>query len=117
MGSAAARKGLGEISRSLPQGRQAAHGGSYPAYGRAGTPRLPEPGGNYPDTEGPTGVLHAKAVLADNRWVFITSANLTAAAWDQNIELGLLTEDPPLAAQITRHFETLIARQLLVRLP
>jgi PLD-like domain len=65
----------------------------------------------------PTGVLHAKAVLADDRWVFITSANLTAAAWDQNIELGLLTEDPLLATQIARHFETLIARRLLVRLP
>jgi phosphatidylserine/phosphatidylglycerophosphate/cardiolipin synthase-like enzyme len=70
-----------------------------------------------PDRSSPAGLLHAKAVLADDRWVFITSANLTAAAWDQNIELGLLTEEPPLAAQIARHFEILIARKLLVRLP
>ncbi len=70
-----------------------------------------------PSPTSPTGVLHAKAVIADHRWVFITSANLTAAAWDQNIELGLLTDDRPLATQVVRHFEALIEHRAIHRLP
>jgi len=42
------------------------------------------------DPEGPGGVLHAKAVVADDEAVFITSANLTEAAFERNIELGIL---------------------------
>ena len=40
------------------------------------------------DPSGPTGVLHAKAVVVDGEAVFVTSANLTEAALDRNIELG-----------------------------
>lgn len=65
----------------------------------------------------PTGVLHAKAVVADEESVFITSANLTAAAWDRNIELGLLVRDRALAATTVIHFRTLIEKDLLRRLP
>ena len=43
----------------------------------------------------PTGVLHAKAVVVDEESVFVTSANLTAAAQDRNIELGLLVRTAP----------------------
>ena len=56
---------------------------------------------------GPEGVLHAKAVVADEESVFITSANLTAAAWDRNIEMGLLVRDRALAATTVIHFRTL----------
>jgi phosphatidylserine/phosphatidylglycerophosphate/cardiolipin synthase-like enzyme len=38
------------------------------------------------DPEGPGGVLHAKAIFADDDAVFVTSANLTEAALDRNIE-------------------------------
>lgn len=38
------------------------------------------------ELEGPGGVLHAKAVVSDDESVFITSANLTEAALDRNIE-------------------------------
>ena len=69
------------------------------------------------ETEGPAGVLHAKAVVADEESVFITSANLTAAAWDRNIELGLLVRDRGLAATTVIHFRTLIENDLLRRLP
>ena len=65
----------------------------------------------------PTGVLHAKAVVADEESVFITSANLTVAAWDRNIELGLLVRDRALAATTVIHFRTLIEKDLLRRLP
>jgi phosphatidylserine/phosphatidylglycerophosphate/cardiolipin synthase-like enzyme len=39
------------------------------------------------------GVLHAKAVVIDDEAAFVTSANLTEATLDRNIELGLLVRD------------------------
>lgn len=69
------------------------------------------------DSDGPAGVLHAKAVVADDESLFVTSANLTEAALDRNIELGLLVRDRPLAMSVTGHFRGLIERGLLTRLP
>jgi phosphatidylserine/phosphatidylglycerophosphate/cardiolipin synthase-like enzyme len=65
----------------------------------------------------PGGILHAKAVVADDEAAFVTSANLTEAAFDRNIEVGILTRDRPLAASLARHFGTLIDRGLLLPLP
>ncbi len=84
------------------------------------------PGSVYPrvfydprslDAQGPAGVLHAKALVADAETVFVTSANLTEAALDRNIELGLLVRDASLAKSIIRHFQTLIEKKLLRPLP
>jgi len=69
------------------------------------------------EPDGPTGVLHAKAVVADDTTVFVTSANLTEAAFDRNIELGLLVRDRPLALTVSSQFQGLIDRHLLVPLP
>ena len=69
------------------------------------------------DPAGPAGVLHAKALVADDESVFITSANLTEAAFDRNIELGLLTRNHVLAASITTHFQGLIDTERLSPLP
>lgn len=69
------------------------------------------------EPEAPGGVLHAKAVVIDDEAVFVTSANLTEAAWDRNIELGLLVRDRALAGSITMHFRGLIDRRLLRALP
>jgi phosphatidylserine/phosphatidylglycerophosphate/cardiolipin synthase-like enzyme len=69
------------------------------------------------DTAGQGSVLHAKAVVADREAVFITSANLTDAAWDRNIEVGLLVHDSALASSLVTHFSTLIEMQLLRQLP
>ena len=63
------------------------------------------------------GVLHAKAVVVDDEAVFVTSANLTGAALDHNIEVGLLVRDRTLAATVATHFGTLIERSLLRPLP
>jgi phosphatidylserine/phosphatidylglycerophosphate/cardiolipin synthase-like enzyme len=65
----------------------------------------------------PGGVLHAKAVVADDEAVFVSSANLTEAALERNIELGLLVRDRALAATVTCHFQGLIDRALLCPLP
>ena len=69
------------------------------------------------DLDGPAGVLHAKAVVADGEAVFTTSANLTDAALDRNIELGVLIRDRALAASVTSHFRGLIDRETLKPLP
>ncbi len=73
-------------------------------------PRSLEPGG-------PEGVLHAKAIVADEQAALVTSANLTEAAFDRNIEVGILSRDQLLAASLTRHFRVLIDRGLLRLLP
>ena len=84
------------------------------------------PGSSKPDVyydprsleqNGPGGVLHAKAVVADDLAVFVTSANLTEAALDRNIEVGLLLRDAALAASVSTHFQGLIDRGLLQPLP
>jgi phosphatidylserine/phosphatidylglycerophosphate/cardiolipin synthase-like enzyme len=69
------------------------------------------------EPEGPTGVLHAKALVVDYESVFVTSANLTEAALDRNIEVGLLVRDRALAATVSSHFRVLIERGLLRPLP
>ena len=65
------------------------------------------------EPDGPSGVLHAKAVVADDEAVFVTSANLTEAALDRNIEVGLLVRDRALAASGSSHFRGLIDRRFL----
>ncbi len=69
------------------------------------------------DLDGRAGVLHAKAVVMDDEVVFVTSANLTEAALDRNIEIGLLVRDRALAASMSSHFHGLIDRGLLHPLP
>ena len=73
-------------------------------------PRSLEPGG-------PKGVLHAKAVIADEEAVFVTSANLTEAALDRNVEVGLLLRDRTIALTALAHFRALIDQQFLLPLP
>ena len=51
--------------------------------------------------------VHAKCVVVDERWAFVTSANFTAAAQDRNIELGVLLDQPTLATSLTQRFRAL----------
>jgi phosphatidylserine/phosphatidylglycerophosphate/cardiolipin synthase-like enzyme len=69
------------------------------------------------ELEGAAGVLHAKALVVDDEAFFVTSANLTEAALDRNIEVGLLVRDPALALSVSSHFRALIDRGLLKPLP
>ncbi len=59
--------------------------------------------------------LHAKCIAVDGEAVFISSANFTEAAQERNIEVGLLVRTRSLAEQVTRHFETLLAANLMER--
>ena len=66
---------------------------------------------------GPSGVLHAKGVVADEETLYLTSANLTEAALDRNVELGLLVRARQLAATVAQRFQALIDRGMLAPLP
>lgn len=62
-------------------------------------------------------MLHAKALVVDDEAAFVTSANLTEAAFDRNIEVGVLSRDRTVAASLAKHFRVLIERKLLHPLP
>lgn len=65
----------------------------------------------------PGAVLHAKAIVADDEIALVTSANLTEAAFERNIEAGVLSRDRTLASALAVHFQALIDRGLLLPLP
>jgi phosphatidylserine/phosphatidylglycerophosphate/cardiolipin synthase-like enzyme len=67
-------------------------------------------------TTGAEGVLHAKALVVDDEAAFVTSANLTEAAFDRNLELGVLSRDRTLASGLARHFRILIDQDRLLPL-
>ena len=69
------------------------------------------------ELEGPGGVLHAKAIVVDDEALFVTSANLTEAALDRNIELGILIRDRALALTVSNYLYGLIDQGLLRPLP
>lgn len=57
--------------------------------------------------------MHAKCVVVDERWSFVTSANFTERAQERNIELGVLIEDERFAEAVVRQWRTLIREGLL----
>lgn len=66
---------------------------------------------------GDYGSLHAKCAVADDNVAFVTSANLTGFAFELNMELGILTRGGGVPARIYRHFDELIRRGVLTKLP
>lgn len=57
--------------------------------------------------------LHAKCVIVDRTAALITSANLTSAGINDNIELGVLIEAGPLPLILSKHFDLLIEEHTL----
>lgn len=70
---------------------------------------------SWPTAErgGDRSTMHAKAAIADDHTALVTSANLTGAAIDTNIELGLLLRGGPVPAALQRHFDLLIEQGVL----
>ncbi|RPZ84229.1 phospholipase [Pseudomonas aeruginosa] len=60
------------------------------------------------------GSVHAKVAVADGAYCFITSANLTGYAMDQNMEAGVLISGDPLPEQLHRHLEALAMTGVIV---
>ena len=51
--------------------------------------------------------------MADGRWLFLFSANLTEYAFTINIELGVAVSGGRLPGQVESHFDGLIARRIV----
>ena len=60
--------------------------------------------------------LHAKCVIVDDQEVFVTSANLTEAAQQRNIEAGLVVVSSPLACKVRDQFNSLVSAQAVARI-
>ena len=60
-------------------------------------------------------VAHAKCVVADNRYLFVSSANFTEAAQNRNLEAGVLLDSKMHATRMVQFLEGLI-RERRVRL-
>jgi cardiolipin synthase len=67
------------------------------------------------DTGGLGGAVHAKCAVADGRVAFITSANLSTAAMERNMELGVRIEGGHLPNQLDRHLQALVTTKMIVR--
>jgi len=70
----------------------------------------------WPHEHRPAGArLHAKTAVADGQMAFVTSANLTGHAMDQNLEVGVLIDGGPTPQRLLDHFHALISRGVLTR--
>lgn len=58
--------------------------------------------------------VHAKCAVADEKIALITSANLTGKAMSENMELGVLLRKGNLPRQLQKHFEALIAEDIII---
>ncbi|MGB3411189.1 MAG: DISARM system phospholipase D-like protein DrmC [Microthrixaceae bacterium] len=83
-------------------------GGGAHAYAKYRTYQWPIDRREPPDAK-----LHAKAVIIDSCDVLLTSANMTNAAYDKNIELGVLCRGGGVARQVQAHFDGLIKQGVL----
>ena len=55
-----------------------------------------------------TGAVHAKCAVADGKIAFITSANISNAAMDRNMELGILVRGGDLPEDLHKHLDSLV---------
>lgn len=63
--------------------------------------------------EGLPAAVHAKCAVADGRLAFVTSANVTSAALERNMELGVLVRGGAVPARLRSHLEALAARKII----
>lgn len=64
---------------------------------------------------GLSAVVHAKCVVADGELAFITSANLTSAALERNMELGVLLRGGSAPKSLNCHLRALITTKEISR--
>ncbi len=65
-----------------------------------------------PDASHPA-VVHVKCAIADERMALVTSANLTGAAMDKNMELGLMISSRRVVGRMAAHFAALVTEHVL----
>jgi len=62
------------------------------------------------------GSVHAKCAVADGKVAFITSANLTGAAMEKNMEVGVLIRNGDLPHRLDRHLRALIQTNVITQI-
>lgn len=60
--------------------------------------------------------VHAKCAVADEKTAFITSANLTTAALERNMELGILVKGGRLPAKLHEHLKALVNTKVIEKI-
>ncbi len=60
--------------------------------------------------------VHAKCAVSDGNLAFITSANLTKAAMEKNMELGVLVRGGNLPEKLERNLEALISTGMIEKI-
>jgi phosphatidylserine/phosphatidylglycerophosphate/cardiolipin synthase-like enzyme len=65
-------------------------------------------------SSGYSGVLHVKCALADDKKLFVSSANLSGSAMNLNMELGLLVDGGSAPKQMADHMNWLVSSKTLV---
>jgi phosphatidylserine/phosphatidylglycerophosphate/cardiolipin synthase-like enzyme len=77
---------------------------------------LPRPGAGPPRlVAGPRPCLHPKLIVRDAAQTLITSANLTEAAQERNIEAGVFIDDESFARGVVAQLDRLVAVGVLVQ--
>lgn len=62
-----------------------------------------------------SGSVHAKCAVADGKLAFITSANLSIAAMERNMEIGVLVKGGLLPEELHRHLDALVTTGIIER--
>lgn len=70
--------------------------------------------GYHHQVDGVDGLQHSKVLVIDGQVSLVTSANLSKAAIERNLEAGLLVHDARVASQIIRRFDDLLASGFLL---
>lgn len=61
-----------------------------------------------------TAAVHAKCAVADHRSAFVTSANLTSAAMERNMELGILVHGGTTPDRLHNHLDALVHTRTII---
>lgn len=72
-----------------------------------------DPAAKQPDGDSLSASVHAKCAVADKELAFITSANLTSAALERNMELGLLLRGGTVPARLRAHLAALVTTEVI----
>lgn len=63
-----------------------------------------------------SGAVHAKCAVADGKIAFVTSANLSNAAMDRNMELGIMVRGGSLPEDLQKQLESLVNMGIVERI-
>lgn len=72
-----------------------------------------DPAARNPDGDEVSASVHAKCVVADRNLAFVTSANLTSAALERNMELGVLIRGGTVPDRLRSHLDALVATKVI----